>query len=157
MRTLIVAVGRLRPPYQDDVQHYRKMLARYANVDAITPDGVRTTDESFELDAVTDVREEAQPEETEVLGDGHLRLRDIEHLEEKAQRLPRAGFGGANGAEVPPVSRKLTSSFGTSPSFLTPSMANRRGVLALLATSLPRRSAPVCTSPRETITHGLAS
>jgi len=35
MRMLIVAVGRLRPPYQDDVQHYRKMLARYANVEAI--------------------------------------------------------------------------------------------------------------------------
>jgi 23S rRNA (pseudouridine1915-N3)-methyltransferase len=35
MRTLIVAVGRLRPPYQDDVQHYRKMLARYAHVEAI--------------------------------------------------------------------------------------------------------------------------
>ena len=35
MRTLIVAVGRLRPPYQDDVQHYRKMLARYANVEVI--------------------------------------------------------------------------------------------------------------------------
>ena len=32
MRTLIVAVGRLRPPYQDDVQHYRKMLARYAKL-----------------------------------------------------------------------------------------------------------------------------
>jgi 23S rRNA (pseudouridine1915-N3)-methyltransferase len=35
MRTLIVAIGRLRPPYQDDVQHYRKMLARYAHVEAI--------------------------------------------------------------------------------------------------------------------------
>jgi 23S rRNA (pseudouridine1915-N3)-methyltransferase len=35
MRTLIVAVGRLRPPYQDDVQHYRKMLARYANLEAV--------------------------------------------------------------------------------------------------------------------------
>ena len=35
MRTLIVAVGKLRPPFQDDVQHYRKMLARYANVEAI--------------------------------------------------------------------------------------------------------------------------
>jgi 23S rRNA (pseudouridine1915-N3)-methyltransferase len=35
MRTLIVAVGRLRPPYQDDVQHYRKMLARYAHLEAI--------------------------------------------------------------------------------------------------------------------------
>jgi 23S rRNA (pseudouridine1915-N3)-methyltransferase len=35
MRTLIVAVGRLRPPYQDDVQHYRKMLARYAHVEFV--------------------------------------------------------------------------------------------------------------------------
>jgi 23S rRNA (pseudouridine1915-N3)-methyltransferase len=35
MRTLILAVGRLRPPYQDDVQHYRKMLGRYAKVEAI--------------------------------------------------------------------------------------------------------------------------
>jgi 23S rRNA (pseudouridine1915-N3)-methyltransferase len=35
MRTFIVAVGRLRPPFQDDVQHYRKMLARYANLEFI--------------------------------------------------------------------------------------------------------------------------
>src|SRR3954452_24111222 len=35
MRMFIVAVGRLRPPYQDDVQHYRKMLGRYAKVETI--------------------------------------------------------------------------------------------------------------------------
>jgi 23S rRNA (pseudouridine1915-N3)-methyltransferase len=35
MRMFIVAVGRLRPPYQDDVQHYRKMLGRYAKVESI--------------------------------------------------------------------------------------------------------------------------
>jgi 23S rRNA (pseudouridine1915-N3)-methyltransferase len=35
MRMFIVAVGRLRPPFQDDVQHYRKMLGRYANVEVI--------------------------------------------------------------------------------------------------------------------------
>ena len=35
MRMFIVAVGRLRPPYQDDVQHYRKMLSRYAKVESI--------------------------------------------------------------------------------------------------------------------------
>jgi 23S rRNA (pseudouridine1915-N3)-methyltransferase len=28
-------VGRLRPPYQDDVEHYRKMLAGHAKVDLI--------------------------------------------------------------------------------------------------------------------------
>src|SRR5436190_22522477 len=35
MRMFIVAVGRLRPPFQDDVQHYRKMLSRYAKIEAI--------------------------------------------------------------------------------------------------------------------------
>jgi 23S rRNA (pseudouridine1915-N3)-methyltransferase len=35
VRTYVIAVGRLRPPYQDDVQHYRKMLARYSNVEMV--------------------------------------------------------------------------------------------------------------------------
>jgi 23S rRNA (pseudouridine1915-N3)-methyltransferase len=32
MRITILAVGRLRPPYADDVQHYAKLLARHARV-----------------------------------------------------------------------------------------------------------------------------
>lgn len=35
MRTLVLAVGRLRPPFQDDVQHYQKLLARHARVELI--------------------------------------------------------------------------------------------------------------------------
>jgi 23S rRNA (pseudouridine1915-N3)-methyltransferase len=35
MRISVIAVGRLRPPYQDDVEHYRKMLAGYAKVDLV--------------------------------------------------------------------------------------------------------------------------
>lgn len=35
MRISVIAVGRLRPPYQDDVEHYRKMLAGHAKVDLI--------------------------------------------------------------------------------------------------------------------------
>jgi 23S rRNA (pseudouridine1915-N3)-methyltransferase len=35
MRTIVLAVGRLRPPYQDDVQHYRKLLARYTRLEVI--------------------------------------------------------------------------------------------------------------------------
>jgi 23S rRNA (pseudouridine1915-N3)-methyltransferase len=35
VRTLVVAVGRLRPPYADDVQHYQQMLARYARLELI--------------------------------------------------------------------------------------------------------------------------
>jgi 23S rRNA (pseudouridine1915-N3)-methyltransferase len=35
MRISVIAVGRLRPPYQDDVEHYRKMLAGYVKVDLV--------------------------------------------------------------------------------------------------------------------------
>ena len=35
MRIIVLAVGRLRPPYADDVQHYLKMLARHARVEMI--------------------------------------------------------------------------------------------------------------------------
>jgi 23S rRNA (pseudouridine1915-N3)-methyltransferase len=35
VRILVVAVGRLRPPYVDDVQHYQRMLARHAKVELI--------------------------------------------------------------------------------------------------------------------------
>ncbi len=35
MRILVIAVGRLRPPFQDDVEHYRKLLAGHARVELI--------------------------------------------------------------------------------------------------------------------------
>lgn len=35
MKIVVLAVGRLRPPYQDDVQHYRKLLAGQARVETI--------------------------------------------------------------------------------------------------------------------------
>jgi 23S rRNA (pseudouridine1915-N3)-methyltransferase len=35
MRIAVIAVGRLRPPYQDDVEHYRKLLAGLARVELI--------------------------------------------------------------------------------------------------------------------------
>ena len=35
MRILVVAVGRLRPPFSDDVQHYQKLLARHARLEMI--------------------------------------------------------------------------------------------------------------------------
>ena len=33
MRISVIAVGRLRPPFQDDVEHYRKLLAGLARVE----------------------------------------------------------------------------------------------------------------------------
>ena len=33
MRIIVVAVGRLRPPFADDVQHYQGLLARHARLE----------------------------------------------------------------------------------------------------------------------------
>lgn len=35
MRIIIVAVGRLRSPFTDDVEHYTKLLSRYARLELI--------------------------------------------------------------------------------------------------------------------------
>ena len=35
MRILVVAVGRLRPPFSDDVQHYQKLLERHVKLELI--------------------------------------------------------------------------------------------------------------------------
>jgi 23S rRNA (pseudouridine1915-N3)-methyltransferase len=35
VRLIVLSVGRLRPPYVDDVQHYKKLLARHARLELI--------------------------------------------------------------------------------------------------------------------------
>jgi 23S rRNA (pseudouridine1915-N3)-methyltransferase len=35
VRIVVVSVGRLRPPFADDVEHYRKLLGRYARLELI--------------------------------------------------------------------------------------------------------------------------
>lgn len=35
MRIVIVAVGRLRPPFSDDIQHYQKLLARHVRLELV--------------------------------------------------------------------------------------------------------------------------
>jgi 23S rRNA (pseudouridine1915-N3)-methyltransferase len=35
VRIIVLAVGRLRPPFADDVEHYRKLLARHARIELI--------------------------------------------------------------------------------------------------------------------------
>jgi len=35
VRIIVLAVGRLRSPYVDDVEHYRKLLSRYARVEIV--------------------------------------------------------------------------------------------------------------------------
>jgi 23S rRNA (pseudouridine1915-N3)-methyltransferase len=35
VRIVVVAIGRLRPPFEDDVEHYEKLLGRYARVELV--------------------------------------------------------------------------------------------------------------------------
>ena len=35
MRILVVAIGRLRPPFSDDVQHYQKLIARHTRLELV--------------------------------------------------------------------------------------------------------------------------
>ena len=35
MRIVVVAVGRVRPPFADDVEHYQKLLSRYARLELV--------------------------------------------------------------------------------------------------------------------------
>ncbi|MCX6385646.1 MAG: 23S rRNA (pseudouridine(1915)-N(3))-methyltransferase RlmH [Solirubrobacterales bacterium] len=35
MRIIVLAVGRLRPPYADDVEHYRRLLSGHARLELI--------------------------------------------------------------------------------------------------------------------------
>jgi 23S rRNA (pseudouridine1915-N3)-methyltransferase len=62
MRISVIAVGRLRPPYQDDIEHYRKLLAGHARVDLIEVRGdekvpPRIPDRAFKVLLAADGRE----------------------------------------------------------------------------------------------------
>ena len=35
MRIVVVAVGRLRPPFADDVRHYQKLIARHTHLELV--------------------------------------------------------------------------------------------------------------------------
>ncbi len=35
MRIVVVAVGRLRPPFADDIQHYQKLIARHVRLELV--------------------------------------------------------------------------------------------------------------------------
>jgi 23S rRNA (pseudouridine1915-N3)-methyltransferase len=35
VRVIVLAVGRLRPPFADDVEHYAKLMSRYARLELI--------------------------------------------------------------------------------------------------------------------------
>jgi 23S rRNA (pseudouridine1915-N3)-methyltransferase len=82
MRTLLLAVGRLRPPYADDVQHYSQMLARYARLELIevrenqSVDG-RIPDRAYVVLLASDGRELDSIEFSEFLEERRQSGRDL--------------------------------------------------------------------------------
>ena len=102
MKVTILAVGRLRPPYVDDVEHYLRMLTRYARVEVV---------ELREDDAV----ERRIPERSfVVLLDARGRQLSSEAFAAWLEERRHAGrdlcfvIGGAFGLELPRADLKLS-------------------------------------------------
>ncbi len=102
MKVTIIAIGRLRPPYVDDVEHYLKMLRRYASVEVV---------ELREDDAV----ERRIPERAfVVLLDAGGREMTSEGFAEWLEERRHAGrplcfvIGGAFGIELPRADLRLS-------------------------------------------------
>ena len=102
MRIIVLAVGRLRPPFADDMQHYQKLLARHARVE------------------LSELREDEQvarriPDRAHVTlmdreGDQLDSLVFADYLEERRQSGRDACFvvGGPYGLELEDVDRRLS-------------------------------------------------
>lgn len=51
MRTTVIAFGRLRPPFVDDVAHYAKMLSRYTQLEVIEVRNEKALERRIPVDA----------------------------------------------------------------------------------------------------------
>ena len=102
MRYLVLAVGRLRPPFSDDVEHYGKLLRGHARVEVV------------ELKDDADVARRLPERAHVVLLDVGGRSRDspgfARWLEERRQAGRDVCFviGGATGLELPEAHERLS-------------------------------------------------
>ena len=102
MRIVAVAVGRLRPPFADDVQHYQKLLARHARLELIE---VREDEQIFrripERSFVSLLHREGERMDS---------LRFSRFLEERRQSGRDLCFviGGPQGLEIDRVDHRLS-------------------------------------------------
>jgi 23S rRNA (pseudouridine1915-N3)-methyltransferase len=102
VRYSVVAVGKARPPYADDLQHYAKLLSKHARVDVI-----EVADEAAAARRV--------PERAYVcLLDSRGRAYTSEAFAEWLEERRRAGrdvcfvIGGAFGIELPEADHRLS-------------------------------------------------
>jgi 23S rRNA (pseudouridine1915-N3)-methyltransferase len=102
VRYFVVAVGKAKEPYADDLRHYEKLLSRYARVDVI-----EVADDEALLRRI--------PERTYVClldsrGKTHTSEAFSEWLEERRQAGRDVTFviGGAFGIELPGAEHRLS-------------------------------------------------
>jgi 23S rRNA (pseudouridine1915-N3)-methyltransferase len=82
VRTIVLAVGRLRPPYADDVQHYQKLLARHTRLELTevredqSIDG-RIPDRAYVVLLASDGREFDSVEFSRFLAERRMEARDL--------------------------------------------------------------------------------
>ncbi len=82
MRTIVLAVGRLQPPYADDVQHYQKLLARHTRLDLIEVREEQSVDGRIPKDAyvcllASDGRQFDSVEFSRFIDERRLEARDV--------------------------------------------------------------------------------
>jgi 23S rRNA (pseudouridine1915-N3)-methyltransferase len=82
MRILVIAVGRLRPPFQDDSQHYQKLLAGLGRVELVEVRedeqvARRIPDRAFVILLASDGRTFSSIEFSEWLGERRHEGRDL--------------------------------------------------------------------------------
>jgi 23S rRNA (pseudouridine1915-N3)-methyltransferase len=102
VRIVVVAVGRLRPPFADDVRHYQKLLARHVRLEEI---------ELRENDQVPRrVPERAFVSLLDRQGEVMDSLRFSEFLEQRRQSGRDLCFvvGGPYGLELEPVEHRFS-------------------------------------------------
>ena len=99
---MVLAVGRLRPPFHDDVQHYRRLLARHARLELIEvreDEGVerRLPDRAFVSLLAADGRQYDSVAFSRFLEDRRQAGRDVWFV-----------VGGPYGTDVPQAEHRLS-------------------------------------------------
>jgi len=102
VRLVVLAVGRLRPPFHDDVQHYRRLLARHAKLELIEvreDEGVerRLPDRAFVSLLAADGRQYDSVAFSRFLEDRRQAGRDVWFV-----------VGGPYGTDVPQAEHRLS-------------------------------------------------
>ena len=102
MKVTVLAVGRLRPPFSDDVQHYQKLLARYVRLEMIE---VREDE-----DVVRRVPERAYKVLLDLEGNCRDSVELSRWMEERRQSRRDLCFvvGGPYGTELSDVDEKIS-------------------------------------------------